>query len=340
MKRCLELASNGIGYVAPNPMVGAVIVYQDEIIGEGFHVHFGHAHAEVNAIESVIDQSLLSQSTLYVNLEPCTHIGKTPPCSDLIISKGIRRVVIGTSDPNPVVGGKGIERLKKNGIEVIVNILKEECRELNRRFITYFEQKRPYIILKWAQTKDKFIDLNRKPGEPVGVNWISNKISRTMVHLWRSEEQAIMVGTNTVIVDNPQLNVRHWQGNNPLRVILDRSLRIPISSNVLDNSSHTLIFNEKKNEKGGKTEYCQIEFGEKMFSEIFHELYKRQIQSILIEGGKILLESMINKNLWDEARVLVGDKYFEKGYPAPHFPVKEDEVVEILNDRLFYYRSG
>jgi diaminohydroxyphosphoribosylaminopyrimidine deaminase / 5-amino-6-(5-phosphoribosylamino)uracil reductase len=339
MKRCLELASNGIGYVAPNPMVGAVIVYNDEIIGEGFHVHFGHAHAEVNAIESVKDQSLLSQSTLYVNLEPCTHIGKTPPCSDLIIAKGIRKVVLGTSDPNPLVGGKGIERLKNNRIEVIVDILNEECIELNRRFITYFEHKRPYIILKWAQTKDKFIDLNRKPGEPVGVNWISNKISRTMVHLWRSEEQAVMVGTNTVIVDNPQLNVRHWQGNNPLRVILDRSLRIPSTSNVLDNRTPTLIFNEKKNEKEGNTEYCQIEFGKKMFNEIFHELYKRQIQSILVEGGKKLLESMINGNLWDEARVLVGDKYFVKGYPAPRIPMKEDEVVEILNDRLFYFRK-
>jgi len=338
MKRCLELASNGIGRVAPNPMVGAVIVYKDEIIGEGFHIHYGHAHAEVNAIEAVKDQSLFSQCTLYVNLEPCTHIGKTPPCTDLIISKGIRRVVIGTSDPNPLVGGKGIERLKNNGIEVIVNILNKECCELNRRFITYFEKKRPYIILKWAQTKDKFIDLNRKPGEPVGVNWISNPLSRTIVHLWRSEEQAIMVGTNTVIFDNPQLNVRHWQGRNPIRIILDRTLRIPITSNVLDNSSSTLIFNEKKNERKENTEYCKIEFGKEMFNQIFNELYNRQIQSVLVEGGKKLLESLIVQNLWDEARVLVGDKYFEKGYPAPNFPVKEEEVLEILNDRLFYYR--
>jgi diaminohydroxyphosphoribosylaminopyrimidine deaminase / 5-amino-6-(5-phosphoribosylamino)uracil reductase len=339
MERCLELASNGLGHVAPNPLVGAVVVCQNKVIGEGYHIRFGEAHAEVNAIAAVKDQSLLAKSTLYVNLEPCTHIGKTPPCSNLIISKKIPRVVIGTIDPNPVVGGKGIEKLRNSGIEVIVDILKEECYEINRRFITFYEKQRPYIILKWAQTKDKFIDLDRKPGEAVGVNWISNSQSRILVHRWRSEEQSIMVGTNTVLYDNPQLNVRHWQGNNPLRVIPDRILRIPSNSNVLDNSSPTLIFNEKKNEMKVATEYIKMDFSTSILSQVLNELYKKQIQSVLVEGGKKLIDSMIRENLWDEARVLEGNKYFGKGYPAPIISQKEDTITEILDDSLFYYRN-
>jgi diaminohydroxyphosphoribosylaminopyrimidine deaminase / 5-amino-6-(5-phosphoribosylamino)uracil reductase len=339
MKRCLELANSGLGHVAPNPMVGAIVIQNDKVIGEGYHIQYGQAHAEVNAIHAVKDPLMLGNSTLYVNLEPCTHVGKTPPCSDLIISKGIRKVVIGMTDPNPVVGGKGVEKLRKNGVEVITNILTKECRELNRRFITFYEKQRPYIILKWAQTNDKYIDLDRKPGEPVGINWISNPLSRTTVHRWRSEEQAIMVGTNTVLTDNPQLNVRHWKGNSPIRIVLDRSLRISSSSNVFDNSSPTLIFNEKKNEKVGNNEFIQIDFGSGMFNQLFHELFNRQIQSVIVEGGKKLLESLIKQNIWDEARVLIGDKNFGKGYAAPAIPQKAETITNILNDRLLFYRN-
>ena len=248
MQRCLELAGNGLGYVAPNPMVGAVVVHKGEVIGEGYHRQFGQAHAEVNAIQAVKDSSLLEESTLYVNLEPCVHTGKTPPCTDLILAKKIPSVVIGTPDPNPLVQGKGIEKLIKSGIQVTTGIIEDACRDLNKRFFTFHKLKRPYIILKWAQTKDGFIDIKRKAGESIGVNWITSPLSRDLVHKWRSEEQGIMAGTHTVIMDNPHLNVRHWNGKNPVRIVLDRSLKIPKHFHVLDNKQ-SLIGQRKDRQK-------------------------------------------------------------------------------------------
>jgi len=338
MQRCIELALNGTGKVAPNPMVGAVIVYNGIIIGEGFHKAFGQAHAEVNAINSVKDKALLRKSTLYVNLEPCSHIGKTPPCSDLIVDKSIPRVVIGTIDPNSVVSGKGIEKLRNHGVEVLVGILEPGCKKLNRRFFTYHTQQRPYIILKWAQTKDGFIDKIRDQNEPIGVNWISNQLSLVLVHKWRAQEQGILVGTNTVLLDNPQLNVRYWEGNAPLRIILDRNLRISEDASVLDNTSPTLIINEKKNEKLKKTEYYKLKFCKNELNLVLNKLYKRQILSILVEGGKELLESFINQNLWDEARVFIGDRTFGNGITAPIIDQKPFEY-KILNDRLNIYKN-
>lgn len=327
-----------MGYVAPNPLVGAVIVYNGKVIGEGFHRAFEQAHAEVNAINSVTDQSLLKKSTLYVNLEPCSHTGKTPPCSDLIVEKGIPRVVIGTIDPNEVVAGKGIEKLRKDGVEVVYGILENNCRELNKRFFTFHEKKRPYIILKWAQSEDGFIDKIRKPGEPIGANWISNQLSRTLVHKWRSQEQSIMVGTNTVITDNPKLNVRHWHGQSPLRIIPDRTLRIPATAAVLDNEATTIVFNEKKTELKDNIEFVKIDFKDGGIKSIFSDLYNRQINSVFIEGGKELIESLIKENLWDEARIFIGNKLFGKGIEAPK--IKGEFVIDyILNDKVLFYRN-
>jgi diaminohydroxyphosphoribosylaminopyrimidine deaminase/5-amino-6-(5-phosphoribosylamino)uracil reductase len=337
MQRCIELASNATGKVAPNPMVGAVLVNNGLIIGEGFHKAFGQAHAEVNAITSVKDKTLLNNSTLYVNLEPCSHVGKTPPCSDYIIENGIPRVVIGTIDPNSVVSGKGIEKLRNHGVDVSVGILEAECKYLNRRFFTFHTQHRPYIILKWAQTKDGFMDKIRNPNEPIGVNWISNPLSRVLVHKWRTQEQGILVGTKTVLQDNPKLNVRFWEGPSPIRIVLDRNLRVHESASVLDNTSPTLVINEKKNEKHKKTEFCKIAFCNNELNLILKEVYNRQIVSIIVEGGKETLESFINQDLWDEARVFTGDKSFGKGISAPVLMQKPLEY-KILSDKLLIYK--
>ncbi|MBN1597499.1 MAG: bifunctional diaminohydroxyphosphoribosylaminopyrimidine deaminase/5-amino-6-(5-phosphoribosylamino)uracil reductase RibD [Bacteroidales bacterium] len=340
MRRCLELAKNGLANVAPNPMVGSVVVCKGKVIGEGYHMKYGGPHAEVNAINAVSDQSLLKESSLYVSLEPCTHTGKTPPCSDLIIEKRIPRVIIGTSDPNSVVAGKGIERLRKHGIEVITDILKDECINQNTRFFTYHEKKRPYIILKWAQTRDGFIDYERKPGEPIGINWISSPLSQTMVHKWRSEEQSIMVGKGTVLYDNPKLNVRHWNGHSPLRVILDRKLTIPESAAVYNNETQTLILNKVKNGSNDKTEFVKIPDDHDDFNFVLDELYRRQIISVLVEGGKTILDYLIKADLWDEARVFIGDKEFKKGLAAPVIHSNIESETNILQDRLVIYRNS
>jgi diaminohydroxyphosphoribosylaminopyrimidine deaminase/5-amino-6-(5-phosphoribosylamino)uracil reductase len=340
MRRCLELASNGLGRVAPNPMVGAVIAYKNTVIGEGYHQQYGKSHAEVNAILSVKNTSLLTESTLYVNLEPCAHLGKTPPCSDLIIEKGIPRVIIGTTDPNKLVSGKGIQRLKQKGIEVELGVLDEDCRELNRRFFTFHEKRRPYIILKWAQTLDGFIDIIRKPGEPIGVNWISHPVSRMLVHKWRSEEQGIMVGTNTIITDNPKLTVREWKGNQPIRIILDRKLRLSIDSNVFDKEETTIIYNESKSGMNGNIEFARIAFEERDLAPIFDDLYNREIISIIIEGGKELLEYLIRKSYWDEARFFIGAKEFQHGIKAPEIQGEIVTEEEIFGDCLRVYRNS
>lgn len=318
MQQCLELAKKGLGNVAPNPMVGCVIVHNEKIIGEGYHQKYGEAHAEVNAINSVKDKSLLSKATLYVNLEPCSHFGKTPPCSDLILATKIPYVVIGCVDSNTKVKGKGIEKLIKAGIDVKVGILEKESRELNKRFFTFQEKKRPYIILKWAQTKDGFIDKKRKLNDGEKPLQISSLESKKLSHKWRAEEQAIMVGTNTAMLDNPSLTARLWEGKNPTRVVIDRSLKIPADYNLFDNKSQTLIFNEQKNEVNEKNEFIKISFSANVLKQIIEELYKREISSVIVEGGSILINSFIKENLWDEAIVIESSIEIKQGVQVPN----------------------
>ena len=336
MKRCIELALNGSGNVAPNPLVGCVIVYDDKIIGEGFHQEFGKAHAEVNAIESVTDKTLLSKSTLYVSLEPCSHHGKTPPCVDLIIKHKIPHVVIGCADTFSEVNGKGIAALKNAGIKVTLNVLEEECRNLNKRFFTYHEKKRPYIILKWAQSKDGFIG-KRNVTEPVSI---SNEFSKTLSHKWRSEEAAIMIGTNTAIADNPQLNTRLWNGKNPLRIAIDKDLKTPSTHHLFSGEQPTLIFNAFKNEKKENTEFIKIGFSANSLKTILNDIYKRQINSVIVEGGTNLLSQFIEQNLWDEARVFTSPVYLKEGIPTPVFNFPAHSTENIMGDQLqFFYRT-
>lgn len=344
MLRCLELANNGFGNVAPNPMVGCVIVYERKIIGEGYHQEYGKAHAEVNAIHSVKDKTLLKKSTLYVNLEPCAHFGKTPPCANLIIEYHIPRVVIGCVDSFSEVSGKGIEKLKTAGIEVVVGVLEKESLELNKRFFTFHNKKRPYIILKWAETKDGYIDVERI-NEIAGQtnnevdNWITSPLSKQLVHKWRSEEAAIMVGTNTALNDNPQLNVREWNGRNPVRVVVDLHDRLPQNLHVFDKSIPTLVFSLTKQEQENNLTFVKINDSKNLIQEVLNELYKRNIQSIIIEGGATLLQSFIDQNLWDEARVFVGNNYFKKGLNAPVLNGNLVAKQIIDSDDLMFYKQ-
>lgn len=334
MKRCLELARLGAGSVAPNPMVGSVIVFREKIIGEGFHQKYGEPHAEVNAVNSVLKPELLRESTLYVTLEPCAHQGLTPPCSNLIIEKQIPRVVIGTVDPFSEVAGKGIEKLRKAGVNVELGILEKECRELNKRFFTFHEKKRPFVILKWAQTLDGFIDIDRGQenfGEPT---WITGNLALRMVHKIRSEESAILVGTHTAEKDNPSLTVRHWSGNNPVRAVVDRNLRLSQELNLFDGKAKTLVFNALKSEEDFPVERIKINFENNIPGQILEELYNRKIISIIVEGGRQLLESFIHQNLWDEAHVFFGNKFFYSGIPAPKIPGKFASGETLDNDWL------
>jgi len=333
IKRCLELAKNGLGLTRPNPMVGCVIVYDDLIIGEGFTSPFGGNHAEVNAINAVSDKSLLQQSTLYVSLEPCNHVGKTPPCSDLIVSYNIPKIVVGCVDPFEAVAGKGIEKLKKAGSEVIVGVLEDECMEINKRFFTFHNKKRPYIILKWAVTQDGFIAPieKRKEKKPV---WITNMYSRQLVHQWRAEEQAILVGTNTVIQDNPTLNVRNHVGENPLRLVLDRKLRIPENYNVLDANIKTVVFTERAKNDSNKLNYYQLDFSKNLAEQICEFLYNSEIQSVIIEGGTQTILTFIDSDLWDEARIFTGNARFTEGINAPNIYGVKVSTEKIKSDTL------
>lgn len=337
MNRCLELARQGLGHVAPNPMVGCVIVNDEKIIGEGFHEQFGQAHAEVNAINSVKNRELLKTATLYVNLEPCSHFGKTPPCADLIIEMGIPKVIIGCIDTHSEVSGKGIEKLKQAGIEVIVGVLEKESNFLNKRFFTFHEKNRPYIILKWAQTADGFIDAKRNEENTSKPIQISNSDSKKLLHLWRSQEQAIIIGTNTALLDNPQLTVREVKGRNPLRITIDKWLRIPKQFNLFDKSTPTLIFTSVQEPSQNNLEFVQIDFEKPIIPQVLDELFKRNIQSIIVEGGELLLNSFIDSNLWDSARVFISDKKFGKGINAP--VLKQSPVVKenISGDKLLFY---
>lgn len=314
MQRCIDLALKGLRDVAPNPMVGCVIVHEDLIIGEGFHEEFGKTHAEVNAINRVEDKEKLKKSKLYVSLEPCAHTGKTKPCVDLIIKHDIPEVIIGIKDPNPKVSGKGIEKLKKAGVKVTVGVLEDICLEVNRRFFTFHQKQRPYVILKWAQTIDGYLDKVRNDQEQK-VNWISAPETQTIVHKWRSEEQSILVGRNTIINDNPSLTVREYGGKNPTRIVIDSQLQISGSLKIYSEEAPTLVFNRLKNEKTNNIEYIKID--ETSTKNILDELYRRQIQSVFVEGGSRTIQYFIIDNAWDEARVIVGNKKFHEGYKAP-----------------------
>ena len=336
--RCIELAKNGFGTTYPNPMVGSVIVYNGEIIGEGWHQKAGEPHAEVNAIRSVNDPSLLDKATIYVSLEPCSHFGKTPPCCDLIIKNKIPNVVIGTVDSNIKVAGNGIKRLQEAGANVIVGVLEKECYELNQRFFTFHEKKRPYIILKWAETQDGFIaPLQKEEQKPV---WITNLNSRQLVHKWRTEEQAILVGTQTVIDDNPQLNARDWVGNNPIRVVIDQNNRIPKTAHVFDNQIKTIVFSNKKSTPSLKnTIFEVIDFQQNIAQQIVDKLFQNQIQSVIIEGGAQTLQTFIDADLWDEARVFIGNCTFEKGVKAPILNTSPFKKEKIGIDELLIIRN-
>lgn len=316
MKRCLELAAQGGGYTAPNPMVGALLVCDGKIIGEGYHKRYGGPHAEPNAISSVRDKTLLEKSTLYVSLEPCSHFGKTPPCANLIVTSRIQRVVIGTLDPNPKVAGRGVELLRQAGIEVTVGVLEDECRELNKRFFIYQEQKRAFVLLKWAQTADGFIDRVRTDVSEQPLQ-ISNAVTRQLTHKMRAENQSIMVSTNTVLLDNPSLTVRNWSGCSPVRIAIDRQGRIPENYTLFDGQVRTLVFTEQQRESRTNLEFISIEFNENCLQRILQELYNRNIHSVMVEGGAQLLNSFISAGLWDEANVEVSDSILGEGIKAP-----------------------
>lgn len=337
IKQCLELASRGLGKVSPNPLVGCIIIHNNEVIGQGHHEYYGGAHAEVNAINSVIDKNLLKESTLYVNLEPCVHYGNTPPCTDLIIQNKIPKVVIGSLDPYPLVNGKGVEKLRNAGIEVISGVLEKDNKHLNRRFFTYQTQNRPYIILKWAQSTDGFMDIIRQPNEPIGPNWISGVIAKKMVHKWRSEEQAILIGYNTVMMDNPQLTVREWDGCNPIRVTFDKDLTLPKTNHLFDHSVKTIVFTEKDMENQNNIEYIQVSFDENLLKNALTQLAKLKIISVFVEGGAKIHHQFIKTNLWDEARVITGKKEFKFGITAPKLSMPYSNILEVETDKIAYY---
>lgn len=315
MRRCLQLASLGAGHVAPNPMVGAVLVHQDRIIGEGYHRNYGEAHAEVNCLASVSsnDKALISRSTLYVSLEPCAHFGKTPPCADMIISEQIPRVVIGSRDPFREVNGRGIEKLRKAGVEVTTDVLETECLELNKRFFCFHQQHRPHVTLKWAQTVDGMIGSGS-----VQRLMISGELSNRKVHKWRSEEAAILVGTNTALYDNPSLDVRSWKGRNPLRIVVDMDLSLPPYLNLFSDGGRTLVVNTLKHGEEGMLMFYQVTEDVSLVHQLLNACVQLNIHSLLVEGGARMLQSFIDHGAWDEARVITNTaKYAGTGLPAP-----------------------
>lgn len=329
MRRCIQLAKNGFCNAAPNPTVGAVIVHDGRIIGEGYHVRCGEGHAEVNAIASVRDESLLKESTIYVSLEPCSHYGKTPPCADLIVRKGIPRVVIGCIDPFSLVSGRGIQKLKDAGIEVKVGVLEEECRSLIRRFITFNTKQRPYITLKWAESADGFIDVIRDGGRPVVL---STPVTSVYVHKQRAEHKAILVGRRTALLDNPSLTVRNWYGRNPLRLVIDRKLTLPDTLHLFDGTVPTLVFTEKERAERPNVTYIKTDFKQDIIPQILRELYNRKVQTLLVEGGSRLLQSFLDADLWDEIYIEHARTELHQGIKAPQVPSGHPAD--------FFFRSG
>jgi diaminohydroxyphosphoribosylaminopyrimidine deaminase/5-amino-6-(5-phosphoribosylamino)uracil reductase len=334
MQRCIALAEKGLGSVAPNPMVGAVLVHEGRIIGEGFHEKYGEAHAEVNCLQSVKaeDRNLIASSTLYVSLEPCSHYGKTPPCSLLILENNIPKIAIGAKDPFEEVNGKGIEQLRNAGREVIVGILEKECQWQNRRFNTFHLEHRPYIILKWAESEDGFI-------APIGnmQYWLTNDFSKQLVHRWRTEEPAIMVGYNTVMADNPQLTARLWKGKNPVRVVVDQHCTLPKTQQIFSAEGELLLFNALHEEQVENVSYCKINFTQSIIPQVLQVLYKKGIQSVIIEGGQKILNLFIEANLWDEARVFKTQVQLLNGIEAPTLLLPPTQEENIDTDQLVTY---
>ncbi|HEU5168468.1 MAG TPA: bifunctional diaminohydroxyphosphoribosylaminopyrimidine deaminase/5-amino-6-(5-phosphoribosylamino)uracil reductase RibD [Chitinophagaceae bacterium] len=338
MHRCLELAKLGAGYVAPNPMVGAVLVHEEKIIGEGYHHQYGGSHAEVNCINSVKEQDKdkILSSVLYVSLEPCSHFGKTPPCSDLIIANQIPEVIIGCRDPFKEVDGKGIAKLSAAGIKVIVGILEKECKQLNKRFFTFHIKHRPYIILKWAETADRKIAGN-------GPNrlLISNEQTNRLVHKWRSEEASILIGTNTAWLDDPELTTRNWVGPSPIRLVIDMELKLPSTLKIFNRKHRTVVFNRVKHEEQDNFIYYQVTEDVNLVHQIVNALYQMNVQSVLVEGGARLLQSFIDEEMWDEARIIKNEKLIiNNGLAAPELLLKDaKQEMTILNDSIKIYQN-
>jgi len=328
MRRAIELAQLGVGQVSPNPRVGCVIVHDGKIIGEGWHRKFGEAHAEVNAINSVSDQSLLHESDVYVNLEPCSHFGRNPPCVDLLIRHSVRKVVISTTDTNPLVAGRGIRKLKEAGIEVIEGVLEKEGRALNKRFFTFMEKQRPYIILKWAQTADRLIAQKNFESK-----WISGDLSRQLVHRWRSEEDAVLVGTRTASHDDPSLTVRDWTGRNPVRIVLDRFLRLNSHLKLFDKKEKTICYNVLRHEEHKNLLLVRVDESN-FLAEVIHDLFRQQIQSLIVEGGAQTLQLFIDAGLWDEARIFTAARTFGEGIKAPAISATPGAHQNVGADRL------
>jgi len=350
MQRCIELAQKGAGSVAPNPMVGAVLVHNGQIIGEGWHERYGEAHAEVNCLGQAVQNGQtdkFQESTLYVSLEPCAHFGKTPPCSDLIIRHQIPKVVIGCRDPFVEVNGKGIDKLNAAGVETVVDVLNKECVELNKRFFTFHLKHRPYIILKWAQTGDgKIAPLNPTPaGEEtlkdsaVQRLFISNEFTNKLVHRWRSEEASILVGTNTALLDDPQLTNRYWPGKQPVRLVLDKELKLPRTLQLFNDATRTIVFNTIKDLAEGTIQYYRINKEGNAVEQMVDALYQLKIQSVLVEGGAQLLQGFIDAGLWDEVRVIENSSLkIEKGLNAPQIKnVLLQKIETIQTDTISYY---
>lgn len=331
MQRAMELAKLGVGRVSPNPLVGCVIVCDGAVIGEGWHKKYGEAHAEVNAINSVKDKELFKKSTVYVNLEPCAHTGKTPPCADLLVKHQVRKVVIANIDPNPLVGGKGIEKLKEAGIEVVIGRFENEGKKLNNRFFTFMEKQRPFIILKWAQTQDGFIAHSNYESR-----WISIEFSRQLVHKWRSEEDAVLVGTKTAAHDNPTLSVRDWSGRNPIRVVIDRFLRLPSTLKLFDKTQKTICYNILKHEEHPNLNLVRLDETD-FINQLVHDLYKQKIQSLIVEGGAQTIKLFIDAGLWDEARIFTSTRSFGDGIGAPAFQGDIISADLVSNDELKIY---
>jgi diaminohydroxyphosphoribosylaminopyrimidine deaminase/5-amino-6-(5-phosphoribosylamino)uracil reductase len=347
MQRCIDLATRSEGLTYPNPMVGAVIVYKGTVIGEGYHVRAGGPHAEVVAVGSVRDKSLLRESTLYVSLEPCSHFGKTPPCTELIIESGIPEIFIGTMDTSEKVSGRGMEILRKAGCKVTNGVLEEQCRKVNRRFFTWHEKKRPWVVLKWAQSSDRFIDTFRTSDTPLEPNWISGKPERVLVHRWRSEEQAILVGAETFRKDNPGLNVRYWGGNDPVVCVLSGSGNLGGYTGSAGNRSKIFVFTMNPDAETGEAERVLLDNNIPAASQILGFLYGAGLQSLFIEGGSKVLNHFIENDLWDEARIITGRSMFREGIPAPVVKGRteyttrfESTSLEVVSNRHEDYLSG
>lgn len=338
MRRCIELARNGRCNVSPNPMVGAVIVFEGKIIGEGYHIRCGEAHAEVNAIRSVKNPALLKHSTIYVSLEPCSHYGKTPPCADLIIEKQIPRIVIGCKDPFNEVAGRGIQKLRDAGRKVTVGVLEKECRELIKHFITFNTLHRPYITLKWAESADGYVDVCRTEGQP---EILSTPLTSMLVHKKRAEADAILVGTHTALLDNPSLTVRNWAGQDPVRLVLDRNLSLPTNLHLFDGRVKTLIFTEKDPAGRMNVEYIRLDFTKDLLPQLLEVLYRQKLQSLLVEGGSRLLQSFINAGLWDEIFVEKSSRLLHAGVKSPEISDKNCYTNEIhFGTSIRHYHKG